>query len=114
MVYHKNPEYIQCIFNVSRKIFEKARKSNDKRLQGISTAILNYTKKIMSDAKIKHNEVEIENGENINMKPFFEYVSVNNIQFLDFKNIQISDLDLSKETDIERFILSHIYYITQV
>ena len=68
----------------------------------------------MSESNIKQNEIPNENSENINMKPFFEYISTNQIQFLDFKNLQITDLDMSKESDIEIFILSHIYYITQV
>ena len=113
MVYHKSPEYVHCIFKISKKIFEKAKRTNDKRLQGISVAIINYAKKIINETNIKHNEIS-ESIENIDMKPFFEYVSVNEIQFLDFKNLQITDLDLSKDSDIEKFILSHIYYITQV
>jgi hypothetical protein len=36
-----------------------------------------------------------------------------NIEFIDFKNINETDIDISKPEDIERFTLSHIYYITQ-
>jgi hypothetical protein len=32
---------------------------------------------------------------------------------LDFSKIEINDIDVSKNADLEKFILSHIYYITQ-
>jgi hypothetical protein len=47
------------------------------------------------------------------MVPFFEYVSLNNIEFFDFNKIQPQDIDVNSEADLERYVLSHIYYITQ-
>ena len=49
----------------------------------------------------------------INLIPIFEYISSNNIELLDFSNININDIDIRKKDDLERFILTHIYYITQ-
>jgi hypothetical protein len=31
----------------------------------------------------------------------------------DFSKIKETDMDVSNSTDIERFVLSHIYYLTQ-
>jgi len=113
MGYYKKPEYIYCIFNVCKKINEKAKNSNSRRLQAISKVILNYAYAILRESKIDIKEIPIYEDENINMQPFFEYIHTNKIQFIDFKNVQNTDLDISNDLDIERFVLSHIYYITQ-
>ena len=42
-----------------------------------------------------------------------EYVSHNDIEFYDFEKIDNYNVDVNKKEDIERFVLSHIYYITQ-
>jgi hypothetical protein len=47
------------------------------------------------------------------MIPFFEYITFNNIELFEFDKIKIEDIDISKSEDIERFVLSHIYYLTQ-
>jgi hypothetical protein len=49
----------------------------------------------------------------INLIPIFEYVAANNVEFLDFSNINMNDIDITKKEDLERFVLSHVYYITQ-
>ena len=56
---------------------------------------------------------EIVEPDSINLIPIFEYVSVNNIEFFDFSNINMNDIDITKKEDLERFVLSHVYYITQ-
>ena len=49
----------------------------------------------------------------INLIPVFEYVATNNIELYDFKTINMNDLDVTKKEDLERFVLTHVYYITQ-
>ena len=64
----------------------------------------------------KDNDINLktlEEKEKINLIPFFEYVSYNNIAFFDFNTIQVDDVDVTKSNDLERFVLTHIYYITQ-
>jgi hypothetical protein len=51
--------------------------------------------------------------ESINLIPVFEYVATNNIELYDFKTINMNDLDVTKKEDLERFVLTHVYYITQ-
>jgi hypothetical protein len=36
-----------------------------------------------------------------------------NIEFYDFTKINIDEVDVRKKEDLEKFVLSHIYYITQ-
>ena len=77
----------------------------------IALMIFNYAKKMAS----VHN-VDLKNiteKDSINLIPVFEYVSYNNIELYDFSKIQMSDLDPSKKEDLERFVLTHVYYITQ-
>lgn len=49
----------------------------------------------------------------INLIPIFEYIAANDIELYDFSNIDMKDVDVTKRLDLERFVLSHIYYITQ-
>lgn len=109
--YDKMDDYIKSIFNVFQMINRKASQQNDKRLKMIGLTIYNYVL-YMS----KQHQIDLKNivePENINLIPIFEYVSTNNIEFLDFSNININDIDITKKEDLERFVLSHIYYITQ-
>ena len=55
----------------------------------------------------------ISQKESINLIPFFEYISHNNIELYDFNKIKMEDVDTSQNADLERFVLTHIYYITQ-
>jgi hypothetical protein len=73
--------------------------------------ILGYVTKLAKEHAV--NLKEIEEPDTINLIPFFEYVSFNDIKLLEFDKITVEDIDVTKSEDIERFILSHVYYITQ-
>jgi len=45
------------------------------------------------------------------MKPVHDYITNNKIELFDFNNIKLEDVNLNNTNDIERFVLSHIYYI---
>jgi len=53
----------------------------------------------------------LNKNENFDMKPVYDYIDENKIQILDLNNILPQDIDISNPQDIERFVLSHIYYI---
>jgi len=73
--------------------------------------IYKYAIKMAKDHNVKiKNTLEIDS---IDLIPFFEYISHNNIELYDFSKIKIDDVDISKNSDLERFVLTHIYYITQ-
>jgi len=55
----------------------------------------------------------ITEPEIINLIPIFEYISHENIELYDFSKININDVDVTKKEHLERFVLSHVYYITQ-
>ena len=38
---------------------------------------------------------------------------LNNIELYDFSIINMDDVDITKKEDLETFVLTHIYYITQ-
>ena len=109
--YDKMQEYIESVFIVFKTINTKAETQRDKRLKMIALTIYNYvlfmSKKYTIDLK---NIIE---PEMINMIPIFEYITHNTIQLYDFSKIDVNDVDVSKKDDLERFVLSHIYYITQ-
>jgi hypothetical protein len=110
-VYDKMPDYIASVYNVFQLINYKAEKQSDKRMKMVSLMIFNYVRKLAKDYSI--NLRELVEPEAINLIPVFEYISHNNIELYDFSKISVTDVDTSKNSDLERFILSHVYYITQ-
>lgn len=109
--YDKMSEYISSVFNVFRMINKKAEKQRDKRLQMISLVVYNYVRQLANEHKV--NLVNVVETHELNLIPIFEYISTNNIELYDLLKIGIHDIDVNKREDIERFVISHIYYITQ-
>jgi hypothetical protein len=109
--YDKMDDYIKSVFNVFQMVNRNSNQHNNKRLKMIGLTILNYVRYMAKENNVDLKEI-IE-PDKINLIPIFEYVAANNIEFLDFSNINIDDIDITKKNDLERFVLSHIYYITQ-
>jgi predicted membrane-bound spermidine synthase len=106
-------DFVTSIFNVFKMVNKKAERQQDKRLKIICLIIFNYVRYMAKEFDINLIDVK-EEEESINLIPVFEYVAANNIELYDFSNIDIDDIDVTKKDDLERFVLSHIYYITQV
>jgi len=111
MAYDKMNDYIESIYNVFRMIHKKALEREDKKTKYISLIIYNYVSNLAKEYNI--NLKSNEDPTSINLIPFFEYVTYNNIEFYDFSKIELTDVDVTKKEDIERFVLSHVYYLTQ-
>jgi len=109
--YDKMDEYIKSVFNVFQMVNRKAEQQQDKRFKMIGLTIYNYVRYMSKEYNIELKD--IVEPDSINLIPIFEYVAANNIEFLDFSNINISDIDITNKDDLERFVLSHVYYITQ-
>lgn len=109
--YDKMEDFISTIFNVFQMVNRKAEQQNDKRLKLIGLTIYNYVRYMAKEYELDLRSI-IE-PPCINLIPVFEYVATNNIELLDFEDININDIDVSKKEDLERFVLSHVYYITQ-
>jgi hypothetical protein len=109
--YDKMQEYIEAVFNIFKNINKKSVQQKDQKLKYISLAIYNYV--IFMTQKYDVTLNNLSEPETINMIPIFEYISYNNIELYDFLKIEVSDIDTKKNEDLERFILTHIYYITQ-
>ena len=111
MSYDKMNDFIETVYNVFTSVNTKADLKRDKRLKYIAVLILGYVTKLAKEHAV--NLKEIEDPDSINLIPFFEYVNFKDIKLLEFDNIKYEDIDVSKSEDIERFVLSHVYYITQ-
>ena len=109
--FDKMPDFIESVFNVFKMINKKAEKQHDQRLKMISLVVFNYVRKMAKDYNV--NLKELPEPEAINLIPVFEYISYNNIELFDFTKIDINDVDVTKNSDLERFVLTHVYYITQ-
>ena len=111
MSYDKMEDFIETIYNVFNSVNVKADTKRDKRLKYIAVLILGYVTKLAKEHAV--NLKEIEDPDSINLIPFFEYIAFKDIKLLEFDKVQVEDIDVSKSEDIERFVLSHVYYITQ-
>ena len=109
--YDKMNDYIESLFNVFQVINKKAEIQKDKRLKFIALGIYNYIRKTAKDNNF--SLTDIKDPVYINLIPIFDYISFNNIELLDFDNINMNSIDVTKNEDIERYILTHVYYITQ-
>ena len=111
MSYDKMPDFIETIFNVFNNVNYQATTKNDTRLKFIALLIMNYVNKMATE-----NEVDLKQlpePTHINLIPFFEYITCKNIELFEFDKIKLEDVDTNKSEDVERFVLSHVYYITQ-
>ena len=111
MSYDKMNDYIESLFTVFSIVNKKAEQKKDKKMKFIALAIYNYLLKTAKDNGVDLKT--INESETINLIPFFEFVSYNNIEFYDFNKIKMEDVDVTKASDLERFVLTHVYYITQ-
>jgi hypothetical protein len=107
------PEFIESVLNVFYLVNKMAETKKDKRLHMISLVILNYVRKMAADFKVNLKEIPLKELETINLIPIFEYIAYNNIELYNFSSIDINDVDTSNSKDLERFVLSHVYYLTQ-
>ena len=110
-VYDKMSDYIASLFSVFKMVHKKGVDQKDKRLQMISLTIYNYTRYMATEHQVDLSS--LPEAEMINLIPVFEYIATRNIELYDFTKIDIADVDVSKKEHLERFVLSHIYYITQ-
>ena len=109
--YDKMEEYIYSVYNVFQMVNKKADKQNDKKFNLIALLIYNYVKYMAKIYNVDLHKSKYE--EHINLIYIFEYVTINNIELFDFSTIKIEDVNISNNNDLERFVLTHIYYITQ-
>ena len=109
--YDKIEEYITSVFNVFQMVNRKASEQQDRRFKMIGLTIYNYVRYMAKEYDVDLKD--IREPEKINLIPVFEYVAANNIELYDFSNINMNDVDITKNEDLERFALTHIYYITQ-
>ena len=115
MPYDKMHEFIETLLDVFKMVTKLVVEKKELKYKYIASIIYNYILKTAKSNNIDMSTFAWNDTckTQINLIPFFEYVSHNNIEFYDFNNIELLDVDTSKSEDIERFVLSHVYYITQ-
>jgi len=110
MTFQKTREYVETLHAVTKLLVEKAKTSNDPKLKGISRLIYMYFLTSCNELKLSENNFSSEN-DRINMGHLMEYISRNNIQLYDLKNMNMSEMNPNNAYDVERYTLSHILYI---
>lgn len=110
--YDKMEDYISSLFNVFLMAKTKAEQKKDRRFQMISLVIYNYVSYMAKQYNISLKDISTQ--ETINLIPVFEYISMNDVELYDFTKINANDVDITKKEDLERYVLTHVYYITQL
>jgi hypothetical protein len=122
MAYDRMSEYIETILHIYIMVLKMTRtainNANNDKLKCISSVIYNYVSKLATDNGVDLSKINVikdsKHGKmDINLVTFFEYIAHNNIELYDFNKIDESDMDVNNAADVERFVLSHIYYLTQ-
>lgn len=111
MPYEKSRDYIESVFNVCNILFSKAKNNNDRKLFFITKLISNYLLSITVEKDVSLSLSELNKTGEINKKPIIEYIVKNEIKLYDLKNMQMTDMNVADLNDVERYVLSHIYYI---
>lgn len=109
--YDKMNDYVGSVFNVFQLINRKAEQQQDKRMKMIALVVFNYVKFMAKEHSV--NLKNVVEPDSINLIPVFEYIASNNIELYDFTTINMNELDVNNKDDLERYVLTHIYYITQ-
>jgi hypothetical protein len=105
----KSKEYLVSIKSISNMLFNKAKDTNDKKLHFIALMIFNYLKGELRAPKIDYSSIELQDC--INLVPLYDYMAAQHIELYDLKKISLNDVDTNKQVDVERFVLSHIFYM---
>jgi len=111
--YDNMEKFIESVFNVFQLVNKKAELKNDKKQKLIALLIYNYVRNLSKEYNVELKIINSLEQEYINLIPIFEYISYNSIKLYDFSTIEFNDVDVSKKSDLERFVLTHIYYLTQ-
>jgi len=109
MTFEKSKEYVESIYNFMEVLYKKAVKLNDNKLIQICKLIFNYLITCCNESNLLLKN--LNKNDDFSMKPVYEYIQYNKIELLDLNNISFDDINVSNPNDIERFVLSHIYYI---
>lgn len=107
--------YITSVASVFQRLNQQAEHQRDKRMKMISLVIFNYVRYLAKqhDVDLKTVLEKSSNVSNVPLLPIFEYIEANRIALYDFKTIRESDVNLQNKDDLERFVLTHVYYLTQ-
>jgi len=112
MGYPKTKEYLECIYNFWALLSKKAENTQDKKLGCICRMILNYILKSMMETRDTPLCISgLQILPDFSMKPMKDYIQTNQIVLLDLHKIVEGELDSTQELDVERYVLSHLYYI---
>jgi len=111
MPFDKIKEYVEELFNVFHIVNNKSDQKGDRKSKYIALIIYNYMVKTAKDNNIDLRDLSVKKS--VDLSSIFEYINENQIELYDFSKIEMDSVDITKREDIERFVLTHIYYITQ-
>jgi hypothetical protein len=111
MEFEKIKEYVQALFSIFYILNNNSDKTGDRKSKYIALVIYNYMVKTAKDNNVDLREIVAQ--PNVDLSIIFDYICFYKIQLYDFSKIELDSVDITKREDIERFVLTHVYYITQ-
>lgn len=111
MTYDALPEFVRTMAQVALMVRRVARERGDRTMSLIGIVIGNYVAFMANTNGVDLDK--IAEPSQILMGPIFEYISVNHIHLVDFSTLAVEDIDVTNRDDLERFVLSHVYYLSQ-
>jgi hypothetical protein len=107
-------DFIETIFHIFTIFNQKANNQNDRKMKLIALMIFNYVLYLSKEHNIQLSEcLPLRHESEINLSPLFQYIDQHAVQLYNFQTIQMEEVDLSNKQDLERFVLTHLYYVTQ-
>ena len=112
MTFPKTKEYVNTLHSVTQLLIDKSKTSGDPKLKGIARLVYMYFLNSCNELKLDASHFSSTNNR-IDIAHLMNYISHNNIQLYDLKNMDGTEMDSTSPYDIERYTLSHIVYIVQ-
>ena len=107
-------EYVKTLCKVVQMVNQLSNRKQDNRLKVICLCIYNYTNFFAKENDISLKECMSNSQDNqVDVSVILRYMHEHSIEPFDFSTISVEDVDVNNSKDLERFVLSHIYYLTQ-
>lgn len=106
--------FIETIYRIFLLANRKAEMQQDKRLKFICLAIFNYVRDLAKEHEVDLRTITFDPANTtVNLVPFFAYIEKNEVQLLNLQTATINSINVGNKKDLERYVLSQVYYLTQ-
>lgn len=107
-------DFIETIFRIFLLANRKAEMQQDKRLKFVCLAIYNYVRDLAREHEVDLRNISFDpSNSSVNLVPFFAYLEKHQVQLLNLQTATVNSINVGNKKDLERYVLSQVYYLTQ-